>query len=76
MTTIKKAQYGTKGKKAVGAEGRSRGSVAVGGNPKLDDKPKAKYTPTKKEAKNLKDATQMKNMRPVFKSGGMAKKGC
>lgn len=34
-----------------------------------------KYTPTAKEKKNLKDATEMKNMRPVFKSGGKAYKG-
>jgi hypothetical protein len=54
----------------------SRGSVSVGGNPKLDDKPKVKYVPTKKQAKNIKDATQMKNMRPVFKSGGKSMKKC
>lgn len=35
--------------------------------------------PTLKESKNLKDATQMKNMRPVFKDGGSMSKcktGC
>jgi hypothetical protein len=37
-------------------------------------KPVKKYSPTAKEKKNLKDATQMKNMRPVFKSGGDIKK--
>lgn len=38
-----------------------------------------KYTPTAKESKNIKDATQMKNMRPVMKSGGKMSKckdGC
>ena len=33
-----------------------------------------KYKPTAKESKNIKDATQMKNMRPVMKSGGKMKK--
>ena len=70
---IKKAQTGTK----VTVKS-SKGSVSVGGNPKLDNKPKAKYKPTAKEAKNIKDATEMKNMRPVFKVGGKMKKkdGC
>lgn len=38
-----------------------------------------KYTPTAKEKKNIKDATQNKNMRPPFKSGGSMDKckgGC
>ena len=38
-----------------------------------------KYTPTPKEKKNLKDASQMKNMRPTFKGGGKmgkCKGGC
>lgn len=39
-------------------------------------KPATKYTPTAKESKNLKDAAAMKNMRPVFKSGGKCKHGC
>lgn len=55
----------------------SRGAVSVGGNRKVDDKPK--YKPTATEAKNIKDATQMKNMRPVMKAGGKMKKcktGC
>ena len=65
---IKKAQVGTKLVKS------SRGSAAVGNSIKLDDKPKAKYTPTTKEVKNIKDATEMKNMRPVFKAGGKMKK--
>lgn len=63
MKTLKKAQNGTS----------NRGKVAVGGNLKLDDKPKAKYKPTAKEAKNLKDATEMKNMRPTAPSTGRVK---
>ena len=75
---IKKAQAG----KEVGAEGRSRGSVAVGGTIRLDDKPKVKmapakiekkYVPTAKESKNLKDATEMKNMRPTGPKTGRVK---
>ena len=38
---IKKAQAGKK----VGAEGRNRGSVAVGGTIRLDDEPKVKKVP-------------------------------
>lgn len=33
-----------------------------------------KYVPTAKEKKNIKDATEMKNMRPVFKAGGKTPK--
>ena len=32
-----------------------------------------KYTPTAKEKQNIKDATQMKNMRPAGPSGGRVK---
>jgi hypothetical protein len=33
-------------------------------------KPVKKYVPTARQKKNIEDAKQMKNMRPVFKSGG------
>ena len=81
MATVKKIKKAQAGKE-VGAEGRSRGSVAVGGTIRLDDKPKVKmapakiekkYVPTAKESKNLKDATEMKNMRPTGPKTGRVK---
>lgn len=51
--------------------GKSASKLQKGGTVKKVAK---KYTPTAKEAKNIKDATKMKNMKPVFKCGGKMKK--
>lgn len=58
------------------AVGKAASKLQKGGAVKKVAK---KYSPTAKEAKNIKDATKMKNMRPVMKSGGAmgkCKNGC
>jgi hypothetical protein len=60
------------------ATGKVASKLQKGGTVKKVVKAK-KYSPTAKEAKNIKDATKMKNMRPVMKSGGAmgkCKNGC
>ena len=53
------------------ATGKAASKLQKGGAVKKVSK---KYVPTAKEAKNIKDATKMKNMKPVFKCGGKMKK--
>lgn len=58
MATMKKAQAGMAVKKPV---------------VKIEKKTTVKVAPTAKETKNLKDATQMKNMRPTGPTSGRVK---
>ena len=63
---IKKAQTGKK----VGAEGRNRGSVAVGGNLKLDDKPRMAPSKVKKQSNPADSYPANKDKRGIPTIGG------
>jgi hypothetical protein len=70
MATMKKAQDGYKSNPYATMDQANKANKSV---VKIEKKTTVKVAPTAKETKNLKDATQMKNMRPTGPKTGRVK---